>query len=350
MLSRPLSTVSSLAAKDVDSAKSLNRTKSDVAPRTSQVEVEVAGIYYSHLPFEIPGAVVLSTPSISTLQQTAKDVHLQINSDTSYANQFIIVLNLSPQVQELIAGDRNPLEVPYRLTLDAQHQKGVLRIMPSGAHERVTQSFTCELVEKLLDMGIRPRAYTLNAATRYHGNSCAKEADQSLTPSWDASSAQEWPSLVIETGLSESEAQLRADAYWWFANSDYKVNMVLLFHIRRSPERRVTIKLYSLRPTTPRMTRGLQAEAERTLLSNPTLSQTDSLIVLRHTAAHEIVITPSDVNAPLDSLIALHHSAVHEIVITSSDLNAPLVLDFASVMRRRPTPNTREKKKHYVHG
>ncbi|KAI2696302.1 hypothetical protein DTO006G1_6814 [Penicillium roqueforti] len=124
MLSPLLSTVSSsLAAKDVDS-KSLDRTESDVAPRTSQVKVEEAGVCYSHLPFEIPGAVVLSAPSISTLRETANDVYHQINTNTSYSNQFIIVSNISQQVQELIAGDRNPLEVPYRLTLDTAPARG----------------------------------------------------------------------------------------------------------------------------------------------------------------------------------------------------------------------------------
>ncbi|KAJ5597826.1 hypothetical protein N7537_007910 [Penicillium hordei] len=309
------STVSSfsLNTKDAESAKTTGSPES-LSPD------EAAEDYEAHLPFKIPGAVVLSAPSISALQETANEVYLQLNSDTSYSNQFIIVSNLSQQVQELIGEDRNPLKgVPYRLTLDTQRQRAVIRIKPSGAHERVTQSFSLELAEKLLDMGICSRAYTMNAATRYRGTSCEKEADQSLTPSRDAFTDKEWPSLVIETGLSESEAQLRADSHWWFSNSDYRVNMVILFHIRRSPERRVTVKLYSLRPTTRRVTRGLQAEAQRILLSNPTLSQTSSPIVLRHSAVHEIVVTSRDVQ------------------------NAPLELDFESVMRRQPAPNTREK-------
>ncbi|KAJ5797209.1 uncharacterized protein N7518_005749 [Penicillium psychrosexuale] len=314
MLSPLLSTVSSsLAAKDVDS-ESLDRTESDIAPRTSQVKVEVAGVCYSHLPFEVPGAVVLSAPSISTLRETANDVYHQINSNTSYSNQFIIVSNISGQVQELIAGDRNPLEVPYRLTLDTQHQQGVIRIMPPGAYERVTRSFSNKLVLKLFEMGIDSDDYTMNSATRYHGRTCDKEADESLTPSGNPFDDNNWPSLVIETGLSESEAQLRADAYWWFLNSDYKVNMVILFHIQRSPERRLTIKQYSFRPTTPRSIRGLQAEAQRTLLS-----QTDSPMVLRHSAVNEVVITSNDVQ------------------------NAPLELDFESVMRRPPAPNMGER-------
>jgi hypothetical protein len=203
------STVSSfsLNTKDAESAKTTGSPES-LSPD------EAAEDYKAHLPFKIPGAMVLSAPSISTLQETANDVYLQLNYDTSYSNQFIIVSNLSQQVQELIGRDRNPLKgVPYRLTLDTQRQRAVIRIIPSGAHKRVTQSFSLELAEKLLNIGIRSRAYTINTATRYRGTSYKKEADQSLTPSQDAFTDKEWPSLVIKTGLSESEAQLRADAH-----------------------------------------------------------------------------------------------------------------------------------------
>lgn len=309
MLSLSLSTVSSssLDRKDADSATTIDSPES-LSPDGA------ARDYDSHLPFEIPGAVVLTAPSISVLRQTANDVCNRINSDTSYSNQFIIVSNISQSLQELIGGDRNPLEVPYRLTLDAQRQQAVIRIMPSKAHERLTQSFTSRLIAKLLTMGIDPDDYTLNAASRYNGRTCDKEADQSLTPSRNPSEGEDWPSLVIETGLSESEAHLRVDAHWWFSNSGYKVNTVILFRIQRSPERKVFVKLYTLGPTTPRVTRGLQEDIGRTLLSDP-----DSPTVLRpRLAAKEIVVTSSNVE------------------------NAPLELEFESLMHRPPAPNTRE--------
>ena len=309
----PSTVSSSLDTKDAESAKTIGSPES-LSP------VEVARDCDSHLPFKIPGAVVLSDPSISKLRQTANNVYYRINSDTSYSNQFIIVLNISRQVQELISGDRNPLEVPYRLTLDIQHQQGVIRIMPSKAHERVMRLFSNKLVLKLFEMGIDPDDYTMNSASRYRGRTCEKEADESLTPSRNPSEDNDWPSLVIETGLSESEAQLRTDAHWWFSNSGYQVNMVILFHLQRSPERRVTLKLYHLRPTTPRITRGLQAEVEHSLLSDHTTPQTVSSTALRpHLAAKEIIIT------------------------SRSAKNTPLELEFESVMRRPPAPNTNER-------
>ncbi|KAJ5566572.1 hypothetical protein N7535_008210 [Penicillium sp. DV-2018c] len=282
--------------------------------------IEAATDCDSNLPFEIPGAVVLSAPSLPVLQEAANELYHQINSDPSCTNQYIIVLSISQPLQELIGGYRNPLEAPYRLTLDEKHQRAVIRIIPSKAHERVTQSFSNEVVEKLLDMGIRSRDYTMNAASRYHGAVCDKEADQSLTPSSNPSDDDDWPSLVIETGLSESEAQPRNDAHWWFSNSGYQVNLTLLIYIQRSPQRRVVLKLYSFRPTTARITRGLQVEPGRTLLDGPASSQAVPPTQLRpHLAAREIVVTSSNVE------------------------NAPLELEFESVVRRQPAPNTEEK-------
>ncbi|KAJ5120899.1 uncharacterized protein N7515_010287 [Penicillium bovifimosum] len=269
---------SSLGTNDAESSKK------SVGNPESLSSVEAATDCDSHLPFEIPGAVVLSAPSLPVLQEAANELYRQINSDPSCTNQYIIVLNISQPLQEVIGGDRNPLEVPYRLTLDEKHQRGVIRIIPSKAHERVTQSFSAQLIRN--------------------------------NPSDD----DDWPSLVIETGLSESEAQLRNDAHWWFSNSGYQVKLVLLIHIQRSPQRRVVLKLYSLRPTTARITRGLQVEVGRTLLDDPASSQAVPPTQLRpHLAAREIVVTSSNVE------------------------NAPLELEFESVMRRPPAPNTKER-------
>ncbi|EPS29393.1 hypothetical protein PDE_04342 [Penicillium oxalicum 114-2] len=304
---------SSLDTKDDESTKTIGSPES-LSPDKAARDCD------SHLPFEIPGAVVLTAPSIAVLRQTTNEICNQINSDTSYSNQFIIVLRMTPPMQELLGGDRNSLEIPYRLTLDAQRQQAIIRIIPSGSHERITRLFTSQLIEKLLDMGIRPKAYTLNGATRYHGRLCDKEADESLIPLRKPSDENDWPSLVVETGFSESEAQLRTDAHWWFLNSGYQVNVVILFHIQRTPERRVILKVYNLRPTTPRITRGLQVEIESSLLSDHTTPQA----------------VPSTVPRP--------HLAAQEIIVTSENVeNAPLELQFESVMRRLPAPNTNER-------
>ncbi|KAJ5843825.1 uncharacterized protein N7525_001566 [Penicillium rubens] len=82
---------------------------------------------------------------------------------------------------------------------------------------------------------------------------------------------------------------------------------------------RVVTKLYHLKPTSPRITHG---DVRRTLLPAPPPrpSQTDPRTVRQpHITAKEIVVTPTDVQ------------------------NASLGLEFESVMRHRPVPNTRER-------
>ncbi|KAI2786525.1 hypothetical protein POX_g08911 [Penicillium oxalicum] len=146
-------------------------------------------------------------------------------------------------------------------------------------------------------MGITLHPYTRNAATRYHGESCKKEADESLTPLNNPS--DDWPSLVKVTGLSESEGTTTGQCEL------------------RSPERRVILKLYNLRPFNPRITRALQAEVERSLLSNNS--------------------TPPTVSWP--------YLAVDEIVITSTEVeNAPMELQFRALIGRPPALNTKGKK------
>lgn len=39
-----------------------------------------------------------------------------------------------------------------------------------------------------------------------------------------------WLSLVLEIGMSESLPQLRADASWWYSNSDGNTRLVVLIH------------------------------------------------------------------------------------------------------------------------
>ncbi|EPS35031.1 hypothetical protein PDE_09996 [Penicillium oxalicum 114-2] len=272
-----------------------------------------------HLPSRIPGAVVLSAPSISVLKQTANDVYHRLNSEASYANQFIVVQNITQSLQALLSGDDNPVGRYTRLTLDKQHQRAVFRVMPSSDHERVTHRFMYCLLEKLHDVGIHRDHFYVEGITRFRGKFSEKEPDNAFTPLASLHDNPEWPSLVIETGLSESDAQLRNDAYWWFSNSDYKVNIVLLISIERQPELRVTFKLFNLRSANTRVTRGLQAEVNRALSLDATSAQTAS---------------PSKPQSRL---------AAETTIVTATDAdNTPLKLPFETLMRRPPDPNTKE--------
>jgi hypothetical protein len=80
-------------------------------------------------------------------------------------------------------------------------------------------------------MGLRPSSdFRSRPAGRYKSRSgqSHKEADSNLRPN----DGVEWPSLVIETGWSESDARLRADGRWWLANPH--TQLILLISYQRS--------------------------------------------------------------------------------------------------------------------
>ncbi|CUS07804.1 unnamed protein product [Tuber aestivum] len=41
----------------------------------------------------------------------------------------------------------------------------------------------------------------------------------------------DWPTIILECGVSEMPRRLKADARWWFENSDGAVILVLLFFV-----------------------------------------------------------------------------------------------------------------------
>jgi hypothetical protein len=61
------------------------------------------------------------------------------------------------------------------------------------------------------------------------GNS--KEGDSCYIPEARIEDQLSWPSLIIESGVSESLPQLRADASWWFANSNGDVKIAILIGV-----------------------------------------------------------------------------------------------------------------------
>jgi hypothetical protein len=93
----------------------------------------------------------------------------------------------------------------------------------------------------LLGMGVPRQSLRYLLAIRFRGATCSKEADGSFMPRFRNPHNNDWPTVVIEAGLSESIRRLRTDARWWFANSRAGVQIVILVKIER-PTRRLVIE------------------------------------------------------------------------------------------------------------
>jgi hypothetical protein len=201
-------------------------------------------------------------------------------------------------VNELDKIDNRRYEVGKGIRLTHCADIGTLIIkVPTTAHEVVSQNFGAEVVIQAVGMGVPRQDWTLLGATRFMGNSTSKEADGAFKPGTLRPHKLDWPTLVLEVGVSESLPRLRNDARWWLSNSGGSVNIVLIFDVNEGAKT-ILIEKWETAPATATrpVTRSNQPSAQI-----PTQMQV-------------ITIDPNGVTG------------------------APLTLDFHQIFLRQPNP------------
>ena len=84
-------------------------------------------------------------------------------------------------------------------------------------------------------MGLDNRVHTFGSATCKAENGSAKQPDcQFLSKRLPRARTKKWPSVVVETGFSESPSKLMSDARFWLSESSGDVQMVITIKIGRS--------------------------------------------------------------------------------------------------------------------
>lgn len=141
-----------------------------------------------------------------------------------------------------------------------------------------------------------------------------KQADDCLLPRIRQGSFGEtcgWPTLVIESGVSESLTKLHHDAKWWFESSDGQVRYVIILCIDRARKTILLQKLqlsYPGQPVSAAMAGGIQQmmvppmpplEQQPTSNQHPFVSQS-------------VTITPAAVTG--NNPICLHFQALFDRV------------------------------------
>ncbi|KAI0891995.1 hypothetical protein F4806DRAFT_481326 [Annulohypoxylon nitens] len=143
------------------------------------------------------------------------------------SGDFLVVQNVSPTDFEEIN-----CQEPRRFPLRRYHaDKEILIItVPNDLHEAlhidIYRRFDYQLgpggIESWRSIGsttLRPRG---------HPGGDGGEADSCGGPKPARKHKGAWPTLVIESGDSESLGALQDDMRWWFSTSDHQVNVVLL--------------------------------------------------------------------------------------------------------------------------
>jgi hypothetical protein len=127
---------------------------------------------------------------------------------------------------------RNIIGPGTRATYCGDLETLILKV-PTTAHESAHGDFSSMLIEQSTLMRVRRELQHHGRATRT-GRRSKKQADSSYKPRYLRPKSTDWPTIVLESGISESLRRLRIDAEWWLSNSGGDVKIVLIFSVKVS--------------------------------------------------------------------------------------------------------------------
>ncbi|BCR86273.1 uncharacterized protein ACHE_30260S [Aspergillus chevalieri] len=185
-----------------------------------------------------PDLVVIEFKSIAALQQEAEALHRKLNEDGETGNQYLVVKKMPRGASILLGVYRKMMDsVTYRISWEGE--KGQIRIIPSPAYAMIIRSLTDKITDALLDKGVEIFEFGWGSTTAYRsltGHGGKQPDDCFLPPTRRTLPAEEvkWPTLVMVSGMSESQEKVFEDASWWFENSCGQVRMVITLLINRA--------------------------------------------------------------------------------------------------------------------
>lgn len=136
-----------------------------------------------------------------------------------------------PQFEELEAY-REKIGGKYRF-FHLPHDHLVIVTIPTGKHERVDRTFYNFITTSIAGMGLQ-LDWMSTGSTRLRGNSvggASREGDSGGRPFPNRNDGANWPTLVVETGVSQTLIGLHAAIRWWFAESEHAVKIVILIKV-----------------------------------------------------------------------------------------------------------------------
>ncbi|KAL2181466.1 uncharacterized protein P884DRAFT_190573 [Thermothelomyces heterothallicus CBS 202.75] len=165
---------------------------------------------------------------------TLDELHEQIDH---VEGDILIVTDVSPRDFCAIEQARESRRRKYRFRRYYASTQVLVIAVPTTVHERLHRSLDMIFISKLTQSGLSGRWGPIGATTlRTHGHPGGDggEGDSTGGPFPERGGRDNWPTLVIEAGYSESLHRLRQDMRWWFDASMHQVKIVLLAKFDRS--------------------------------------------------------------------------------------------------------------------
>lgn len=184
-------------------------------------------------PTTLLNARTFKCHSLDQLRVYIEDLKNEFSSDHPPVSQYLLATEIPAEVFTAWEQEHDLFRGARATILHNEH-KVLFKIMPGPHHECIIWDFSLWLVETLAAMRLTRGNddFWLQGAAQVAGRFASKEPDTSFIPGSRLMprAATQWPSLILEVGLSESRHQLRKDAQWWYANSGCQTRIVILIH------------------------------------------------------------------------------------------------------------------------
>lgn len=184
---------------------------------------------YQHCSFS-------SLSNLKQLQNAVKDIYDQLEHNGWQGNQWLLILGMSQAAIDKLRNQPDCLS-PIAFRFMWIGTTGLIKVVPGVAHDFTTSNVDHYINNHCVRMGLPDSALVWGHTVTSPGTvtTHGKQPDECFYPPGRQPSNNQlngWPTLVIETGVSESLPKLRRDATWWFENSSGDTRIVLLVSIK----------------------------------------------------------------------------------------------------------------------
>jgi len=155
------------------------------------------------------------------------------SSCSSNASQYAVFAPVTQDQLAAIDRIRQTSFKGHRLLYFDREETLIVKVMAGEVQAVASKGFGVWLDGKIAGMGLVWDIARTESAT-YKGNGSQYEADCAWKP-WNSRRLRtDFPTLIIECGVSQSRDRLAVDAHWWLENSGGQVKIVLLISFSES--------------------------------------------------------------------------------------------------------------------
>ncbi len=163
------------------------------------------------------------------MRKILNDRYLEIHEQGASKMEYQAFYRVTKEDLQLID---STLDIKIKITYFKQEELLIVKYMPSAFHETTSEVFDAYMKTKLASMEVNFLTdYIPRGSTRYYGARLSKEANKSYVPIPTRRGTDDWPTIVLEVGYSESLAQLRQDARLWIIESGGEMNIAVIISL-----------------------------------------------------------------------------------------------------------------------